>query len=250
MKNWKLNITLLVVFYLIFLLVNVPAALVVDKLTLPKDIKLGQVSGSLWNGQVAAVRYKTDVIDNATWQLSPLSLLTGSVSAYVKFGKVRDAESISGVGDISTNFAFDKFSADDFTLRYPANQLVQKMRLGLPMQVSGKVNLKLNEYVSAKPYCEALNGTVSWTKATVKGLQGNIDLGKLDGELACKDGAVELKVTKANPLGLQMTSLLGANNKFTVNGFVKPNGDMPTEVHNAVQLLGRADSQGRFPLNF
>lgn len=250
MKNWKLNIGLLVGFYAIFMLANVPAAMVLEKLTLPADVKVSTARGTLWSGQLDAMQIKKDLLTNVSWELSPLGLLIGNLSASVKFGKVRDAKSISGVGDISTNFAMDQFSASDFTLRYPAADLISRVGWNLPTKIGGKIELKLNDFASADPYCEALDGTVIWRKASLQGFKGEIALGKLDAELSCKDGEVVAKVTKKNPLGLQVTAVMGAKNKSTVNGFVKPNGDMPDEVHQAMKFLGQPDSQGRFPLKF
>ncbi|MFT4924726.1 MAG: general secretion pathway protein N [Phenylobacterium sp.] len=250
MKNWKLNIGILIAFYLLFLLSNIPAAMVLNKLTMPAGVKLSPASGSLWSGNMALVQYKNDQFTNVNWQLSPLSLLVGSLSANVSFGKIRDANSISGTGDVSTNFSMDAFSASDFTLRYPAADLVNKIGWQLPTKVGGKVAVKLNDFTSAKPYCEVLDGTVVWNQATLQGFKGEIKLGKLDAELSCKDGAVVIKVTKKNPLGLQVTSILAANNKFSVDGFVQPNGEMPDEVHQAMKFLGQPDKQGRFTLKF
>lgn len=249
MKHLKLNITIFIVAYIVFMLASLPAATVLGMVTLPPGVKLGEVNGTVWQGQSTAVQYKNDVFTNVKWDLSPLSLLTGSIAADVSFGKARDTGSISGKGFVSSNFAMDDFAAEDFTLRMPAADLVNRMRMNLPATVSGRVILKLKEFDQGKPYCEQLDGNVQWLKAGLN-MGNSITLGTLDGDLACQNGELELKVTKANPLGLQVTSLIGANNKFTVKGFVKPDGTMPTEVHNAVKFLGQADSQGRYAINF
>lgn len=250
MKNWKLNVALVVGFYLVFMAAKIPAALIAEHLTLPPELKISGVSGSVWQGRAAMVQYKNDRFSDVDWQLSPWSLLIGNLSATVKFGRARDANGISGTGDISSNFAMDQFSVSDFTLRYPAAALIKKAGLDVPLPMGGKIELKLNDFVSAKPYCEVLDGTLVWRKASLQGLKGEVKLGQLEGDLSCKGGEVVIKVSKKNPLGLQVTSVIGAKNKFTVNGFIKPNGDMPNEVHQAMKFLGRADSQGRFPLKF
>jgi general secretion pathway protein N len=250
MKNWKLNIALLVGFYLIFMIANVPAAMVVGQLTLPGTLKVAPVTGTLWSGQTSAVQYQQEYFTNVKWQLNPLGLLLGNLSGSINFGKASDGQSVSGSGNVTTNFAMDVYSASDFTLRYPAADLIKKAGWNLPTKVGGKIELKLNDFVSAKPYCEVLEGTVVWRNATIQGFKGEIKLGKLDAELSCKKGEVIAKVTKKNPLGLQVTSVIGANNKFGVEGFVKPNGDMPDEVHQAMKFLGNPDKQGRFPLKF
>lgn len=249
MKHLKLHISIFIVAYLVFMLAGLPASMVLGMVKLPPGTKLGEVSGTAWQGQVTAVQYKQDVFTDVKWDLSPLSLLTGRIGADVKFGKMRDQGGLSGEGFVSSNFAMDNFSAQDFTLRMPASDLVGRMQMNLPAQLSGRIILKLKDYDQGKPYCEQLTGDVKWLKAQLN-MGSNVSLGSLEGDLACKQGEVELKISKANPLGLQVTSLIGDNNKFTVKGFVKPDGTMPNEVHQAVKMFGQADSQGRYPIEF
>ncbi len=249
MKNLKLNIAVFFIAYFVFMLVKLPAATALSMVSLPAGVQLGEASGTLWQGQLSAVQYRNDVFTNVKWQLKPLSLLGGNLAADVSFGKSRDSNDISGSGFVRSNFAMDDYSAENLTLRLPAAEVMQRMRMNLPATVSGRVILNVAEYDKGTPYCEVLSGKVKWLKASVN-MGADIPLGTLEADLACQKGEVELKVTKENPLGLQMTSLIGANNKFSVDGFVKPDGTMPTQVHNAVRVLGQADSQGRYPLKF
>jgi general secretion pathway protein N len=196
------------------------------------------------------VQHQQDYISDVSWDLNPLSLLLGSISADVQFGDGSDRKMISGAGMISTGFSFASVDLSDFVLRYPAKELMGKLKLGLPVTLGGQIVFNIDDYAQGAPYCESLHGTMTWRKAQVQVAGPALELGKLDAQLGCQKGELELKVTKKNPLGLQMTSLIGANNKFSVKGFVKPNGDMPDPVHNAMSFLGKADSKGRFALNF
>lgn len=251
MKSWKLNLGVFIFAYLIFVLATIPANVIVGMVELPKNIKLGTVSGSLWSGKAAAIQIDNDVISNLSWNLSPLSLIVGGINAEVKFGKSRGKETISGKGDVATDFSFSSVDLNNFVLRYPASGLVQKMNLPIPATLSGQVVFNINDYQQGKPYCEQLDGKITWNKASADVMGKKVALGKLAAQLGCDKGQVALNIKEKNPLGLQFDALIGEKGNLSGKGFVKPDGTMSTDVHNTVQqLFGPADSQGRFALKF
>jgi len=250
MKNWKLNSAVFIAAYLVFLLVNVPAATLVGMVTLPNNVKLGEVSGTLWSGKVSAIKYNNDLVESVKWSLSPLPLLVGSLSADVTFGKASKRQMISGNGGIQTGFSFTEVSLSDFTLRMPASQVADKMKLPLPVGLGGQMVLNLAEYQPGKPYCEALEGKVNWRKAVLDLGSEQASIGNIEGILGCDKGGMEIKISKKNPLGLQVTAVAGANNKFTAKGFIKPDGTMSDNVHSMVSATLKADGKGRFPFSF
>lgn len=250
MKNWKLNSAIFVVAYLIFVLVQMPASMIVGMVTLPNNIKLGTVSGSLWSGKVTAVQYDNELIENATWSLSPLPLLWGSLSADVNFGSAGKRETISGDGHIVTGFSFSSVSLSDFTLRVPASQVMDRLKFPLPVGVEGQMVMRFEEFDQGEPYCETLVGVVDWRRAKLDFGSEKADLKQIQADLACNKGELELKVSKKNPLGLQVTATAGANNKFSAKGFLKPDGTMSDNVHSVVSATFKADGQGRFPFKF
>lgn len=251
MKSWKANLGIFIVAYLVFVFATVPAGVIVGLVDLPKNVKLGTVNGSLWNGRASAVEVDRDVITDVSWTLSPLSLLMGSLNADVKFGNARRKGDVSGRGNISTDFSFESVGLNDFILRYPAGDLANKMKLAIPATLSGQVVFNINQFEQAKPYCEQLDGKVVWNNAAAKVFNKQVSFGKLGANLGCDKGQVSLEVKDKNPMGLQFKGLIADKGKFSGKGFVKPDGTMATDVHNTVQtMFGPADSQGRFPLTF
>ena len=251
MKSWKANLGIFVVAYLVFVLATVPAGVIVGLVELPKNVKLGMVSGSLWNGKASAVQVDNDIVSDVSWSLNPLSLVIGSINADLKFGKARIKGDISGNGNINTDFSFSSVDLDGFVLRYPAADLARKMNLAIPATLSGQVVFNINQYQQAKPYCEQLDGKVTWNNAGANVFKKQVSLGKVAANLGCDKGQVSLQIKDKNPLGLQFTGLIADKGKFSGKGFIKPDGTMSTDVHNTVQtMFGPADKQGRFPLTF
>lgn len=251
MKSWKANLGIFIIAYVVFVLVTVPAGVIAGMVDLPKNVKLGTVGGSLWDGRASAVQVDNDIITDVSWSINPLSLFMGSINADVKFGKARRKDDISGRGGISTDFSFKSVDLNGFILRLPAVDFVQKMQLAIPATLSGQVVFNIKQYQQAKPYCEQLEGKVTWNSAGATVYNKQVSLGQVAANLGCDKGQVTLQIKDKNPLGLQFTGLIDEKGKFSGKGFVKPDGTMATDVHNTVQtMFGPADSQGRFPLTF
>ena len=248
MKNWKQNLIIFLVAFVVFVAIKVPAALVVNQLTLPENIKLGNVSGSLWQGRMDALQVERDVIRDISWDVNPWSLLTGKLGADVDFGNPRDKQQTSGKGYLAASIT-GSLSAEDFTLRYPAKGSMEKAGIMLPGDIDGRFIVNIDNFATGEPWCSDLVGKARWNDAIVNSFDVKLPIGSLAAELGCADGNVTAKVAEKNPLGLQLDATIAAKGKVTAKGFVKPGADMPTEVHEAVKILGRADQQGRYPVS-
>lgn len=249
MKSLKLYISVFVVGYLIFAIATVPAALVLSTVTLPKGIQFAGVSGTLWNGHASQLQYDRQVINNVDWTLSAPALLTGRLSADVKFGNARERNTISGAGYVSASISGGNIKAEGLTLRVPTQFALKQFRLPMNLEAQGRFLLSLDEFAQATPFCEVLSGNVTWQGAGVSYLGQNISLGELAGSLGCDNGAIALSIKDVNPLGLQADITLSEGNKVSAKGFVKPDGTMPRSVHQLVQMLGQPDREGRYLIN-
>ena len=87
-------------FYLLLLVSNLPAAQVLNRITLPDNVHIQGVGGTLWEGNALSVTVDGVQLKNVNWNLSFLSLILGNVAAEVKAGNARDADSIYFNGDV------------------------------------------------------------------------------------------------------------------------------------------------------
>jgi general secretion pathway protein N len=121
--------------------------------------------------------------------------------------------------------------------------------LPVKLETQGRFLLSLGTFEQATPYCQILNGKVTWQNAGVAYLGQSVNLGELAGTLGCDNGAITLAIKDVNPLGLQADIKVAEGNKVSAKGFVKPDGTMPRSVHQVVQMFGQPDREGRYIIN-
>ena len=251
MKKTAFLIVIFIFSFIVFALLKTPAAVALNLASshLPKELEIGKVSGSVWQGRIMQLRFDGEQINNLSWDVSAWSLLTGQLSGNLKFGNIRDTSDISGRGDFSYGLLDQSIALTDATLRLSVERAMKRLQLPLPINAKGRVIVDLDEYNSGVPYCDTLTGEIASPNIDVQGLSGWFSIGPLSGQLSCKSGDIAVLVDPDNRLGLEADAVLKANLDFKVAGFIKPDLTLPKEVHDAVKLLFRADSDGRYPLN-
>ncbi|MDB2355678.1 type II secretion system protein N [Pseudoalteromonas sp.] len=251
MKKTAFLIVIFIFSFIVFALLKTPAAVALNLASrhLPKELEIGKVSGSVWQGRIMQLRFDGEQINNLSWDVSAWSLLTGQLSGNLKFGNIRDTSDISGRGDFSYGLLEQSVALTDATLRLSVERAMKRLQLPLPINAKGRVIVDLDEYNSGVPYCDTLTGEIASPNIDVQGLSGWFSIGPLSGQLSCKSGDIAVLVDPDNRLGLEADAVLKANLDFKVAGFIKPDLTLPKEVHDAAQFLGRADSDGRYPLN-
>ncbi len=249
MKSRVLWIVVGLLAFVIFLLANLPATQVIGRTTLPDNLAMSGVSGTIWNGRAQTVVANGLPVDNLEWDVNPWSLLTGTLSMKVKAGDLRDATSIAFKGPLSIDlFSFEHVEAEDFLLYLPVDRVLAEVQLPLPVNAGGRFRVQLDA-LSFGPGCETLNGTGDWLNATVAGTQGPIDFGSYSAQLRCEGESIGVRVEEPNMLGLTMDAVLQPDfSGMTVNGRVKPDDSLPDEVHQAALFFGQPDADGYIPI--
>ena len=235
------------VVYFIFLIVKLPAAQVLSKIPLPKGVSVSGVTGTVWEGHAQRTQANGLPIYDLNWSLSFFPLLFGQISADIKAGNIRDTDQISATGHISV--AGQRLQADDLLSYVPTNLVIGLLPLPFPIQADGRFKVQLNE-VDYAAGCQAIVGKGQWLNATYSGATGVVDLGNFDADLSCQDGNIVMDVKPPNSFGLTAKAIIPANMKFKIEGRLKPDSNLPKEVHQAAQFLGKADAQGYYPIKF
>lgn len=234
--------------YVLFSLILMPASWLIKMLPMPAELKLGRVSGTVWQGEVSAVHYDSLAFDRLSWSLNGWALFSGKVQLALQSGSLQNPALPYIKGDVSYGFAGAALS--DTMLTLPVSQLLPMLSLPMPVDASGTLVLDVSAYQQGQPRCRALNGSASWQEARLQTPTGNwLDLQNLFGTLSCDNGTAVLSTDGENVLGLEIKAVANAE-QLLVNGTLKPSANMPQEVHQAMQFLGKPDAQGRYPIRF
>ena len=248
----KIFLVLLFIFsFLVFALSQLPASVAAQftQGQLPKNVKLGSFSGTIWQGQVSEVRINRIQVFNVRWSLKPQALFMGQLAGDVKWGNPRAADEMSGNTDFSVALLSKQAHLTKAVMRFEVEQLITQLNLPLPVNATGRVIFNIDEYQSGLPYCQQITGDVFSPNVRVEGLSGWFSIGELGADLSCKSGDLAAVVQPDNLLGLRADVSLGDKLQFKVAGNIKPDASLPKEVHDAVKFLGRPDAQGRYPVN-
>lgn len=248
MKKKVLIAALFLVAYLGFLLVKLPATLVVRYLPLPPNlVQLEGVSGTLWSGQVARLQYASESLTQLRWELNGWSLLRFAPEISLRFG---DRSGLNGQGVVGWNgAAFGR----DITLNVPAPWVLDRvpMRLPFPLTVAGQLQLKVDQFAQGNPWCDNLYGNLYWYGADADTSAGKLPLGDPEIKLTCIDSRLVAELKQSSEAVQMMGKLeLQANRQYLFQGSLKPGPELPEEMKQGLPFLGQPDGQGRFPLRY
>ncbi|RDV24871.1 type II secretion system protein N [Alteromonas aestuariivivens] len=234
-----------------FLLKYLPASQVLGRVDLPRNMAISGVSGTIWNGQAELVSVSGLSVTPLNWEIHPLALLVGRVSADIRGGNLRESGQVAFQGPLSISlFDLQSVKAEDFLLFLPVDRVLAKVRLPLPVNAGGRIRLKLDA-LEFGPECEQLIGSGDWLNATVAGTQGPIDFGSYNAQLTCSEGKIALQVKEPNKLGLTLNATVSADlADISAQGQFKLDPSLPREVHDAAMLFSRPEADGytRFKL--
>jgi len=234
-----------VIAFLLFAIAYMPATQVIGRVSLPSNISVSGVSGTLFSCKAQTLVINGLPISNVRWELSPLYMLMGKVKLDLKAGNIRDKNDIAFEGPITTElFSQSTVNTENFTLYLPVDRVIAQVRLPLPVNAGGRFKVSLDE-LTFGPACQSLSGTGDWLNATVAGTQGPIDFGTYSAKLRCEGEDIGITVSEPNLLSLSMDAVIPTNMKnIRVSGKFKPDESLPEEVHQASRLFGTPNNNG------
>lgn len=240
-----------ILLYIFMLLANLPAAHIIHRITLPKNVSLQGVDGSIWQGQISKAVINGIPLKNIQWDINFLPLLIGSVSADIKVSNARIAEDVAFSGVASFSIASQKIKLDDSQLQLPTDLVMAKLPLPIPVNANGRFKLDLDYLVYSIPekQCYAMAGKGQWINASVEGLNGFIDFGNFDATLNCPDNQIEIKIDPQNRLNMDVVATVNAKGKIKAKGRFKLDPSLPKDVQQAAILFGTPDAQGYYSIS-
>jgi len=233
--------------YFIFLVANLPASQVIPRLSLPSNISISGLSGTIWHGKAQQVSVQGLPINNLKWEINLWALLTAKLGIELNGGSIRQADEIAISGYLATNGA--RIISDDLTLYLPTDMVISRLPLPIPVKAKGRFKVALNT-LDFEQKCHKLDGKGQWLAGAVAGTGGWINLGNFDADLSCVNNNILLDVKEPNSFGLSAKASIPANFKLQVTGKFKPNASLPQEVHQAARFFGQPDTKGYYQIRF
>jgi len=247
MRNKILGLCFIVFAYVSFLIGTLPATLALSYVPLPANLTISQVEGTVWEGEAKRVSFDNINVDDIRWNTSFIALLTGNVQVDVEFG--RGKNSLRGNGEIGYSSA--GVYAQDFTATASSEWLIAASNVPLPVTTKGLVKLTLAEMQQGQPWCEQLDGQLSWSNAEVESLLGNIMIDSAVAKLSCDKGAVVANIKQnSNQLKLSGIAKLEGKGKYTLSAVLVPSNELPESIRSNLRYVGKENANGEYKINY
>jgi general secretion pathway protein N len=157
----KFWIGLAILFWLYFMINQIPAVWGGYLLTRGGDIGLSGVSGTIWSGRASLASVKVKQADYSlgqlTWKLSPLSLLLFKPCVNVK--TEMDNQQFDGRVCVGKNVV----TVNDANVNFPA-ELIQSQ---IPLVIDGQFSSRIDQLTLQNNQLASLKGKLSWAGAKI-----------------------------------------------------------------------------------
>ncbi len=252
MKKWWHYLLLGLLAWLLFMVWRMPATtaygIAAEGLASEiGEVGLAGVHGTVWSGAAQQLQYRKRVVGAVDWRLSLWGLLLGRVGG--------DLRLVQGDAYLQSE-ARAPISGEELALSELEGRLplptIQPFLPMIPLPLDGVVSLKLQQLeLSSEGRLQRAEGRIVWHQAGVTAPQplafGDLQLSLTTAE----EGVIEGRISDSGgPMQLNATLTLQADGGYNLKGKVSARESAPKELRSSLALLGRADSQGNYPLNF
>lgn len=215
--NLKVKIVLGLISFLVLLLFTAPARLVEEALPdTGADIQLNGYSGRLLSGQAANLSFKGVSYRNLSWQLHPLSGLTGTLAADLTLADPHAELTTFVQASSQGNWQVAELNGelDIASLQSLASKL-KNYRLAGVLKFNA-INLGFND----GRYDQA-SGEIQWQSGVIRVNNMDFSLGEIDAQLSSSDGNLILN--------------------FQGSSFVRPNGSVKLSPTGEYEMILNID---------
>ncbi len=230
--------------YLIFLVGTLPAAQLysITRSHLPTALQLKQLNGSVWKGSAQKIAFNEYQVGPVYWQFKPLSLLLGQAKIMLtSTDKKLQLYGNAGIklnGDIFLSNISGEASSDMLTTLIP----------NIPVTPVGRVTFDFPEVNFSKQRLSTIVGSADWLQAGLK-QPIDIQIGKLNLQLTTESDGIHGTITdKGATVGVNAKLTLQLNGEYQIKGKIQPKPDTPTDLNDALKMLGRPDPTGAIPI--
>jgi hypothetical protein len=212
---------------------------------LPPGVTCNQISGTLWTGACSGLVAQGVRVDNASWDIERLPLLSGRVSGHIDIRRGSDFVR----GDIVARSG-GNITARNLTADVPLDRTVIPQ---LPQDLAGRANANLALLQVEKGALTAVQGDIEGHDLVTSDRGQRLRLGSYRVSFPAadpsKDPVGQLK-SLDGPLDVEGTlKLTRSPPGFVAEGLVAAHPDAPPQLVQSISYLGSPDAQGRRPFS-
>jgi general secretion pathway protein N len=233
----------------VFLIATIPATMVVNKITLPANLQLGDISGSVWSGKVEQVLYDNMMFENVKWTFSISKLFLGQAGVDIKFGNRRKIQ--KPYGTLNLHYGLSGLAVGETHVSLPADLIKSKLQEFMIEDLQGRLKIDLELFTFGKPYCQQVVGHATWVNPAIMVMGSGFLLGDLKSKLSCNKGNLVMRVTGDEAvLDIDAKIELYEYQQVKISGTIKPGEEAEDTLVSALGFIGQADEEGRYRIDY
>lgn len=241
-KKSLLYITFAIVMYVMFLLVTIPASMVVKNFVpanVASLVKYNNVSGTIWNGTANQVTIRQIPVGKLSWDMSVLPLLWGNVDLRLN-AKREDALLIS-----DTSLSQGDIKLQDTRIEFPVADLMPLI-YGFPISLDGNINAYFKNIELVRESLFVIEGRAVLSEINLIAPQA-LSLGNLVAEFEKQENGTRVTINdQTGPVQVEAIITLAETGFYTVNATLTPRNSADITIKSTLAMLGKKDSQGRY----
>lgn len=228
--------------------VHMPVSFALKAMPEVPNLKIESPSGTIWAGEAQIVRWKNDNLGQVNWQFKPLKLLQAKANYSLRFGRGSDIK-LMGKGNVGVGLS--GVFADNVVISMPAVNVLQRLSIPVPITVKGNLELSINDYQYAQPWCQSATGTLVWAGSKIGSPLGGLDLGSVITDLQCQESKLSaVGEHNNNQLAGSLQAELQPNLRYNVDARFKPNAEFPTAMTSQLKWLGSPNNKGEYSFTY
>ncbi|SIO24453.1 type II secretion system protein N [Salinivibrio sp. ES.052] len=232
--------------FMVSVIVHAPASLL-RVAPLPADLTIGNVDGTVWQGEVAQVRWQNYTLGPLEWDVQWHRLLTGAT--FEAAIDVRSPDGLRGKGILGFNGS--ELTLSQTLISAPARILTGSVAMPPNVAIEGTLDLILRDAVFAESGCQQLEGQLQWQQAALSLPVGRLNDIPAQAALACEhQGIVAQGQGQSASLSHKFSLSITPSGRYSVSGWLKPGVAYPTPMKAPLAWLGSPDNQGRYRFSF
>lgn len=238
-KKIRWPILSLIACYFFFLILYLPASMVVNWLSLPSNIKLAGINGSIWHGNINRLIVNDSIINALEWRI-------GFSGIYPVVHLFSSDENISGKANLIWK---GDWLIRDIKLNILADYLQGISNLAIPMLIQGNFYIDIDQIAFSGNTCKNIDGTIYWQHAGVKSLVGTIDLGNSFFKTDCQQGQLFFIFTQESDAVTTTATIRIFEDNYWLDALLTPGNLFPPLLLESLNNIGIKDKQGVFNIN-
>ena len=242
LKKWSLRLFLGLLALIVIGLLTAPAQLLENQLTSQvSGLKTTAATGRFISGEFKQLQYKNTFVNQVTWNLSLLSLLSANIGADISIddplfkGQLFIQQGISGTTSISDVNATQSLA--EVAKNYKPLQLLRPQ---------GALEWKAIALTFDNQSFKQAEGEVLWQNAQIEFNGNAYTLGTIKLSPSIENGELLLQISSDSTLELDGVIKVNRNRTYKLTASIKE--QLPANVFNAVRYFARPNGNGRLEM--